>query len=341
MPRRTRIAEGVYKDRYGLAATVKVAGVQRECRFPADTAMETIKHWRIQTRATLDEDRPSRAAAGTLRKDGDAFLAKMKTTAAGARADRFHLCAWYAAFGDTQRRELTTSTLQRQIATWQTAGVAARTLRHRCRVLRECFRFHDGTKARTPVEAVKLPSPPQPNPVAVPVKTIQAVAASMKKAGRLEDYARFLIRALTGQRPAQIMRAEPSDIDLVRKVWFVRSAKGGNAVPFPLTTETAAAWKVFAKANAWGPFNTQRAAEVARRHGWPASVKLYALRSTFAIDLMFDGATLRDVQGLLGHKQYRTTELHYAAMQVERLRRRVNRRRLVPAGSASRRSRTA
>ena len=35
--RRVRIAEGVYKDRHGLAATVKVNGIQRELRFPPGT----------------------------------------------------------------------------------------------------------------------------------------------------------------------------------------------------------------------------------------------------------------------------------------------------------------
>ncbi len=36
--RRARVAEGIYKDRHGLAATVKVNGVHREVRFPPGTA---------------------------------------------------------------------------------------------------------------------------------------------------------------------------------------------------------------------------------------------------------------------------------------------------------------
>ena len=32
--RRGRVAQGIYKDRHGLAATVKVKGIQREIRFP-------------------------------------------------------------------------------------------------------------------------------------------------------------------------------------------------------------------------------------------------------------------------------------------------------------------
>ena len=41
--RRVRVAEGIYKDRHGLAATVKVNGVQREVRFPHGTPLKTIR----------------------------------------------------------------------------------------------------------------------------------------------------------------------------------------------------------------------------------------------------------------------------------------------------------
>ena len=41
--RRVRVAEGVYRDRYGLATTVKVNGVQREIRFPPGTPLKTIR----------------------------------------------------------------------------------------------------------------------------------------------------------------------------------------------------------------------------------------------------------------------------------------------------------
>ena len=37
--RRVRVAEGIYKDRHGLAATVKVNGIQREVRFPRGTPL--------------------------------------------------------------------------------------------------------------------------------------------------------------------------------------------------------------------------------------------------------------------------------------------------------------
>ena len=38
--KRIRVAQGVYRDRHGLAATVKVNGVQREIRFPPGTPLK-------------------------------------------------------------------------------------------------------------------------------------------------------------------------------------------------------------------------------------------------------------------------------------------------------------
>ena len=60
--RRTRVAEGVYKDRYGLAATVKVHGVQREIRFPPDTSLKTIRARRDELRVSLRDAAARRAA---------------------------------------------------------------------------------------------------------------------------------------------------------------------------------------------------------------------------------------------------------------------------------------
>jgi hypothetical protein len=43
---RTRIAKGIYRDQWGIAATVKVAGIQREERYPHDAALKTMKNGR-------------------------------------------------------------------------------------------------------------------------------------------------------------------------------------------------------------------------------------------------------------------------------------------------------
>jgi hypothetical protein len=47
---RKRIAKGIYRDQWGLAAIVKVRGQQREKRFPPDTSLKTVKDWRDETK---------------------------------------------------------------------------------------------------------------------------------------------------------------------------------------------------------------------------------------------------------------------------------------------------
>lgn len=346
MTRRTRLAEGVFEDRYGLAAIVKVGGLQKEKRFPLGTDLAILRRWRHAMRAELEDTRSQALAlvTGTLAHDGDTFITRKKGQAA-FKADRSHLRAWYPTFGPVLRSKITRDQIESQLALWRQKNVAVRTIRHRCRVLRECYRSLDGVHAKTPLDHLHLPKLPAPRPVAVPVKTIRGVAASLLKAGLTLDYARFVVRAITGQRPAQVMRAMPADLDFSRKLWFVRSAKGGNPIPFPLNPEAVKAWKYFAKVEAWGVFDTARACDVARAHGWPADIPLYALRSTFAIDLILQGANIGDIQGLLGHAQIQTTRDHYASIQVARLKTVTKTRTLncqplpakLPAKAASRR----
>lgn len=328
MRQRHRIAEGIYRDDYGFAATVKLAGVQREKRFPPDTTLEIMKSWRVQTRAELDTDRPPVAPRGTLLTDGDRFL-KRKRGMPGFKADRAHLHAWYPRFGASRRSSITPDLVSDQIARWRAAGVAARTIRHRCRVLRECYRGLDGPRVKHPLTGVKLPKLPASHPIAVSASTIRDVAKRLKASGRQAVYARFLVRATTGQRPTQIMKAQPDDLDLERRVWFVRSSKGGDPIALPLNTDAVRAWKIFAAANAWGAFDTGRDADILRQHGWPKDVRPYAMRHTFAIDLLLSGkADLGDVQGLLGHRQIQTTRDFYAPVLIARMAKAVRGRRL-------------
>ena len=55
--RRKRIGNGIYRDRYGLSAIVKVgprsACRQREKRFSFDTPLREIKAWQRDMRADL------------------------------------------------------------------------------------------------------------------------------------------------------------------------------------------------------------------------------------------------------------------------------------------------
>jgi integrase len=98
------------------------------------------------------------------------------------------------------------------------------------------------------------------------------------------------------------MRAKPADVDLKRRIWFVRAGKGGHAIPLPLTGDMVRAWQAFKAADAWGPFDSRSFSKTIRRHGWPKGIRPYNLRHTFAIDHLLAGTPIGDLQGLLGHR---------------------------------------
>ena len=340
--RRIRLAEGIFRDRYGLAGVVKVGGKQREQRFAGDTPLKTIESWRIRTRAELDTDRIDLDAEelpderGTFAADLPKYLKKIQTRAS-FKADRSHLRAWLPTIGPLKRRDIKASHVQAAITCWVVEKKSARTIRHRRRVLRELYQTLDGAHARPPLKGVTIPKIPDPHPTPVARALIRKVAKSLRIGKRHEEgygsdsdkaYARFLVRAMTGQRPSQIMRAQPSDVDLVRRIWFVRAGKGGFSVPLPLDAGMVQAWRVFIKADAWGTFDIRSFSHTLRRHGWPKGVRPYNLRHTFAIDHLLAGTPLGDVQGFLGHRQIETTRKFYAPILVARLRKSIGRRKL-------------
>lgn len=338
---RERIGSGIYRDQYGLAATVKVAKVQREKRFPLDHPIKEIERWQARIRGELEEDRadePEGAppARGTFEADLPRYLLLI-VNRVGFKSDRSHLRAWVPHVGHLPRGQIRPSHVRAAFSAWLQDGKSARTIRHRRRVLRELYQALDGVHAKPPIKGVAVPRPEDPHPTPVPIKTIQKVAKSLKKGKRHKEgygddstlcYARFLVRATTGQRPTQIMRATPGDVDLKRRIWFVRAAKRGHPIPLPLTPDMIKAWKTFIAAKAWGSFDTRSFSKTIRRHGWPKGIRPYNLRHTFAIDHLLNGTELGDLQGLLGHRQIETTRKFYGPILLARLRKASTGRKL-------------
>ncbi len=70
---RAKIGTGIYRDQWGIAATVKVGTLQREKRFPAEASIKTIKGWQDETRVALRKIAPT-ATRGTFAADADRYL---------------------------------------------------------------------------------------------------------------------------------------------------------------------------------------------------------------------------------------------------------------------------
>lgn len=321
MKRRRRIGKGIYRDRYGLSASVKVgvrgAARQREKRFPFDTPIGEIRTWQNSTRLELQgsQRQVGRVAPGTLEADGRRYLAQVKHLAS-YKSRCSEIDAWTALYGRLRRVQLTAEHVRKARATWTADGYTPKTINNRVQTLRHLFRLLDGKRASTPADDVdKLTVPDSPK-VLVAAKVFRTVAANLTD---LKTRARFMVIASTGVRPAELKRAESGDVDLERRVWLVRTAKGGAPRVFWLNDDMLAAWQAFVAANAWGPFDGSDYAKALYAAGWPKDVRPYQARHSVALELGERGIDLGDVQGWLGHRQVTTTRKHYAPVLVSRL----------------------
>lgn len=319
--RRRRIARGVYKDRHGLAATVKVGtgdeSFQREKRFPHETPHKEIKKWQEDTRAELRrmQGRPSSSAKGTLSADAAVYLPQVKHLAS-YKSRVCEVNAWTALYGRLRRNKLTAEHVRKARATWTADEYTPKTINNRIGTLRHLYRVLDGPRCPTPVDDVPRLQVPASPKVLVPASTFRTVAKNLEDA---KVRGRFMVIASTGVRPSELKRAEPSDVDLRRRVWMVRTGKGGEPRAIWLNDDMFAAWEVFIRASAWGPFDASDYAKTLYAAGWPKDVRPYQARHSMALEMGERGIDLGDVQGMLGHKHVTTTRAHYAPVLTSRL----------------------
>jgi len=324
MPKRTRLAKGIYEDQYGIEAIVMVHGQTYQKRFEKDKALPTIINWRNRIIAEAGEQPPPERVRGSLARDVVQYLKRLKGLE-GYKAEKSHLRAWLQRWPKIKRWQITQPMIEFAIADWRNAGYSARTIRHRCRALEALYHRLDGTKAPTPFDDTTLiPTKPKARPVSVPDAVIQDVARNLYRqecAGRLRDAktrARFLVRATTGRRPAEVKRAQPEDVQLSERLWYPRTAKGGINAPLHLNDEQVAAWELFIAAKAWGTFDDRSFAKTLYRNGWPKGIKPKNLRHSAAIALRRRGADLEDVQHQMGHASIQTTTEFYLHVLPER-----------------------
>lgn len=318
MPKRRRLATGIYEDAYGRAVVYTVNGQRVETRFEIDRPVDFLVRWRARQQGQARELAP-RDPRGSLARDIVTYLKRLKGTV-GYKAEKSHLKSWVKHFGRTKRRwQITLADVELAIAAWRDKDVAPRTIRHRCRALQAVYRRLDGRSVLTPLDNAKLPPKPKPRPVSVADSLIATVAENLKaqeqpKVSRLRDSktrARFLVLATTGRRPAEVKRARREDIDLHRRIWFTRTAKGGINTAVMLNDEMLAAWQLFIAAGAWGGYDDRSFSKTLKANGWPAHIRPYNLRHTVAVAIRTSGGDLEDVQDQLGHASLTTTREYY------------------------------
>lgn len=309
------------RGKYGFRATVKIGQLQREKHFKFGTpdVHKKIAAWEDEARIALRKiPQPASGRRGTFGDDVKTYLAHVKPTLAKATYESrvCELAHYMAVFRHTPRADVTRDRLLELRAAWMSSGKAkrhgqtgasAKTVRNREIALRHLYHVLDGKKAPTPLDDL----PPLPKTPATP--RFVSVAKVRTVAKRITDpktRARFMVLASTGQRPAQLKRAEPEDISLRRRLWLVRPAKGGRPIPVILTDDMIAAWKLFRRVKAWGHFDGSDYARALYAAGWPKDIPPYNTKHTVAITLAEAGGEWEDIKDWFGHTDVKTTRIY-------------------------------
>lgn len=310
-----------------IRATVKVAGIQRERRFVTGTPARVIRSWKADTEAKLRKrfpvsSLPKAERAGTFAADVDRYLPLVKHLAAwkNRRAEIRH---WLRHFGDRYRHTVTREDVLRVRGIWRTEGRAAKTINNRVTALRNLYRVLDGDDMPTPCDGVKPLTPVRVPPQVIRPALVQLVTEALERSPRkhaAQDRARLMVLATTGKRPVEVERAQPGDVDLRRRVWLTRDAKGGFSPGCYLNDDMLAAWEAFIAADAWGKFPDHFQRRL-RDAGWPPGVKPYNLRHSTWIEASERGNDLADIQAGAGHRNISTTRLHYVPVLNSRMQR--------------------
>jgi integrase len=319
------VAKGIYQDAYGYEVRWQSGGRGCQQRFPLDAPLMKLIEFR--KRKLREADDVKRATSGSFARDVARFLkTRQQKTCYGS--DRSHLKPWLQRFRRQSRFDVVKADVQQAIDEWA-PKYSARELRHRVTILKQLYHWLDAGAA-TPADGVRLPKPSRRKRLPIAASVIATVATNLlhheQKAGgtRLRDAktrARFLILALSGQRPIQIMRTDPArDVDLERRIWHVPPAKGDNGTIVWLNTQLVAAWRLFIAVGAQGMYDTRSFSKTLKRNGWPADMRPYQLRRRVGQALRDAGVEFADIQDHLGHSSAQTTRDFYVDPSLERLR---------------------
>lgn len=351
-PRRARYAKEVWYTSDGHA---NVAGRERVRAWVAANRTALQEELRAfgtpgqTTRGALETDAAEWASRLNVREGANADRSHMNAwLAVKVPGDDRPLGQW-------QRTDITTKVIDQIIRQWQTAPsptairkvrvqayarpgsvkgagarehiraapassgavVATRTIRHRCRVFQDMWRTIEGSrKAPTPIDEAKVPKLTKSLPPRIPADVLRDVLVTLR-AQHPRTFCQYAVFCTTLQRPAQIGRARPEDVDLDERLWIVRDCKGAPAHTINLGEDAVEAWRAFIAADAWGPVKTTEYGNRIHEAGLPPTMRPYHAKHTGAAAAIVAGVPWAKLQDQLGHTSVDTTKRSYTGFMVD------------------------
>ena len=317
--RRVRVAEGIYKDRHGLAATVKVNGVQRELRFPPGTPLKAIRARRDELRASL-RTLPA-GERHTLAHDAERYLHQISSELVSMADRRHHIGLWVRRFGHLRTLALSqhVGLLNDQLHQWRET-LSASACNHRRNALTNLVKVLYGRRAAAElIDLVRFAQPP-PKPRWIERSHIAEVLAQLTPESK--TVVRLRLMHWTGMRPSQMARLQPDDFRLDEATPFVvvPRGKGGRLAAIPLVGEGLTAAREFMAIRAYGSWScpsANKALERAAQKAGRSAFTVYQIRHSFATGLRRTGSDVADIQDLYGHTDPETTMI-YAPPQLQK-----------------------
>ncbi len=310
---------GIRRDAGGrIHAYVRAGGQLRFKRFPVDTPLETVRRWRLDTRASL---RSTQRLTGTLAADVEPFLRQIADRPRLVAERRQQLEWWAARLGHLRRDAIEPGDVRTALADLRRTH-AASTCNHYRQALFSLNLALDGRDAPNPVRDVKPFANPAPEARGLSYDTVRRILAAMSdqgsamvkgkpRAAASAAKVRCRVLAFTGVRPSELMRYRPKHWDRKAQTLIVYTGKGGRTRTIPLSAPAVEALADLEAVGAIGSFSTStvwrafvRAAARIGIHG----VRPYDLRHSYGTALYRVAGDTRLVKDVLGHSDTRTTE---------------------------------
>lgn len=212
------------------------------------------------------------------------------------------------------------------------------TLRSFCR-----WAVRKGYIANDPTVHVDFPKVPAASPRALnaaQLDQLRTILATMPRhAGAARRWQRnrlaLLLFLYTGMRLSELSGLRWGDVHLDAAQIVIRDSKGGKTRSIPLHGQLLDLLRAFGPmpddapvivAQHGGPLTSKSLAHIFERWlaGQGLRISAHQLRHTFATRLLRNGATLADIQNLLGHESIETTAI-YLTVESEHLRGAVER----------------